>query len=656
MIRSVARLRYGLTKWRRMGASEGTVAAARLAVAFVYAPLRRAWLAQRPISVSLATVHRALGGEPVAILRGPVRDALPTVVAFERNLELLDDAGRARLLEHAEDVLRHRFDLLGSGPTDLGSSIDWALDFKAGRRWPMLHISQLPIVLDAGADIKVPWELSRFQHLPLLAAASRVTGEQRWLEEIGSQLQSWIVANPVEFGPNWACTMDVAIRAANWIATLVMVATDAGHRPWFDAALSSLLLHGRFIRSHLEWAEARGNHYLSDIVGLLVVAALFGGIPEGRRWARFAAGELTSELAHQVRADGCDHEASIPYHRLVTELFVCGTQAAHALAPRLLGPEHNERIERMLAFVADYTRPDGIAPQVGDADDGRFLPLGDYGNDPRRHGHLFTQARQSPRIGSGHAAYPDGGYWIMRAGELFVLVRCGDVGLGGIGPHAHNDALSFELAVGSQPLVVDPGTYLYTADPAARNRFRSTAYHSTLQLDGAEQNPLSDTTLFEMPDRRLARALSWDPDPSWPSFVGRHDGFAVLESPAIHCRQVQLDVSAATLTITDIVSSAGAHEMLWTLPLAPCTVTLAGSTASATFPSGARLEITVPGTKVWVDDEYISPSYGRQVSAPFLRACRQSQPGDDVTELTLRVTCAPPRSSPFDRHDVPRLR
>ena len=159
--------------------------------------------------------------------------------------------------------------------------------------------------------------------------------------------------------------------------------------------LESLLLHGRFIRSHLEWSEARGNHYLSDVVGLLAVAALFSGGREGRDWAQWASRELVAEMEHQVRPDGSAHEASTSYHRLVTELFVCGTQAADALVPGSLPDWYRERLELMLDFVRDYTRPDGLAPLIGDADDGRFLPLGDYGADPRDHRHLFAQAGRS---------------------------------------------------------------------------------------------------------------------------------------------------------------------------------------------------------------------------------------------------------------------
>ena len=654
----IARLHAVLEAWRRLGPRRFLSTLAGLALARVRMPLRRARLRVRPLAAGPRDVARALGGvSPVEALHGTVRAALPTVVRWEQELGRLDAGARAEVLERAERVLRHELDLLGSGPTQLGPALPWHADFKAGRTWPLDHISRIVVSYPDGSDIKVPWELSRCQHLPLLAAAHRLTGEQRWLDEIGAQLDDWIARNPVEHGPNWQCTMDVAIRAANWVATLVMCAEAAAREPWLPRALASLLLHGRFIRSHLEWGEVRGNHYLSDVAGLLPVAALFAGSAEGRAWGDWAVAELEAELAHQVREDGCDHEASIPYHRLVTELFLCGAQAADALAPGALSDAFRAQLDRMLAFAADATRPDGLSPQVGDADSGRFLPLGDYGaGDQRDHAHLFRQAgwaapdaggrAASPTAGRcapasrGHVAYPHGGYYVMRAGDLYALVRCGDVGLHGIGAHAHNDQLSFELACGADALVCDPGSYLYTASAEERNRFRSTAFHATLRIGGAEQNPLAGDYLFAMPDRTRAEALAWEPDGARGDgravFRGRHHGYEALDPSAAYERELRFDSDAHTLTLRDTVRSAGVHALEWTFPLAPCEASGGEGRAEAVF-TAHRLTIESPGLVFAVEDGWQSPAYGERLAAPFVRARRPSRPGEDVTEIVLRV-------------------
>ncbi len=622
---------------RAVGAGGAARAVARRSSRTLRGGTRELRLRARPLRTGPDELRAALGGAELGeALRERALPALPAVARWERSLSDIDGEALARLRERADAVAAHRFDLLGSGPVELGDPIDWSADFKSGRRWPLRHIGRIRDFHFDESDIKVPWELSRFQHLPLLAAAFRATGDRRYLDEIGAQLEHWIDSNPVEMGANWLCTMDVAIRAANWVAALALAAPEAGSQPWSRRAGESLLLHGRFIRSHLEWAEARTNHYLSDVAGLAVVAALFAGGSEGRDWASFAAGELVKEMDHQVRADGCGHEASIPYHRLVTELFVVGSAAAPGAFPDSYG----ERLDRMLEFVADYTRPDGLAPQIGDADDGRFLPLDDYANaDFRSHLHLFEQAgRPLPDPRRASAAYRDGGWYVLRGGDLYAIVRCGDTGVYGRGGHAHNDQLSFELCAGDQPLVVDPGTYSYYEDERLRLGLRSTAAHATLQVDGAEQNELPPYPRFPMGDRTHAELIDWAEPAGRTVFAGRHHGYESLDPPAVHERRIELDAGAGMLLVRDTVESTGAHELSWTFPLAPgCEVSVEEGGAEARF-GERRLTVEAAGdVEFRVEEGWYSPSYGVRVRTPYLRARRRSAPGRDETEFRLRV-------------------
>ena len=632
----IARVQTGLHAYRQLGATRGTATAARHIAAAGRGRVRAVALARKPLHVTPAELRAALGDRSVAEALGKAGTALPSLARWRSELSELDAVARGELLRRADDVLAHRFDLLGSGPTELGAEIDWHQDFKSGRRWPLVHISRVPVTYPDRSDIKVPWELSRFQHLPLLSAAHLLTGDRCYLDEIGAQLTSWIAANPVEFGVNWACTMDVAIRGLNWVAALALCAEQADDAGWLEPALANLLLHARFIRGHLEYGSARGNHYLSNVVGLLVISAVFADSEQGRGWARWAARELGREFAHQVRGDGCDHEASISYHRLVTELFIIGADAAEALAATDLDPDVRTGLGRMLAFVADYTRPDGLAPQIGDADDGRALPLGDYGSaDQRSHLHLFRQAGRPYAPATRSAAYPSGGFYFLRAGSLYAAVRCGDVGIYGRGCHAHNDLTAFELSWNAIPLVVDPGSFLYTADPAARNLFRSTAVHSALQVDGAEQNELREDRLFAMVDWTRATVLEWDPGDTVTTFRGRHHGYERVPVPAVVTRSLRLDGDKRTLEIVDEVVSDGPHELAWCFPLAPCKVKLNG-TVAARFAT-VTLHVEADGLTVSVEPGWLSPGYGVRTPAPFVRFRGRSDPGHHRTVIVLRV-------------------
>jgi heparinase II/III-like protein len=635
----IARLRRTLSRLREVGVAAAARAVVRRGRRRVKGAVRGWRLARRPLRASPEEVQAALGDCDLAqALRGSALEALPTVAQFERSLAGLDGEARGRLISRAEAVVAHRFDLLGSGPVELGPEIDWSLDFKSGRSWPRAHRSRIVEFHFDDSDIKVPWELSRCQHLPLLGAAFRLSGERRYLDELGAQLESWIDANPVEIGANWLCTMDVAIRAGNWVAALVIAAPEAADEPWAQRVAESLLMHGRFIRSHPEYSEARTNHYLSDVVGLLPVAALFAGGSEGAAWLDWATEELIAEMEHQVQADGCGHEASIPYHRLVGELFVCGTRAADALRPGSFPRWYRERLARMLEFVAAYTRPDGLAPQVGDNDDGRFLPLGEYGNQGfRSHLHLFSQAERPYEPATRSADFPAGGYYVMRHGGLYAIVRCGDTGMHGKGGHAHNDQLSFELCFGQHPLIEDPGTYTYYTDEELRMRFRSTAFHSTLRIDGAEQNELPPWPRFPMGDRTRAEAIEWSVEDDRTVFVGRHHGFAVPPRPALHERRLELNAAERALLVEDVVVSEHSHRLEWTFPLGRCDqVSVDDGAAVADF-GEVRLTIAAPGVELAVEQGLYSPAYGVKEQRPFVTAKGSSSPGRHPTRFELRV-------------------
>lgn len=635
-MRLLLRFAAGFRLWLRLGPVEGTRAALRTMRAIVAPPVRRWVVRLRPPQVSSRALVRALGGRDAAAAVIAARPAIPTAGRWLATLAELGPSARDDLLRRAQDVLEHRFDLLGSGPMELGHQIDWQQDFKSGRSWPLRHISETVISYPDGSDIKVPWELTRFQHLPLLAAAHRLTGEDRWRAEIEAQLTDWMARNPVEHGATWACTMDVAIRAANWTATLVLLDDATLQQPWVRQVVASLLLQARFIRGHLEYSELRGNHYLADIAGLLVVAAVFRTSRLGRRWATWSTKALRAEMDHQVRPDGTDHEASVPYHRLVTELFVCATQAADDLLPGQLDAAYRDRLRRMLTFAADVARPDGMAPSVGDDDSGRFLPLGDYASlDLRDHRHLPVQADVAPHRPATHAAYPDSGYWIMRGGDLWTLVRCGDVGIYGRGCHGHNDALSIELAAGGQPLVVDPGSYLYTADPAARNAFRSVRSHATLQLDEREPNPVTDL-LFVLEETAHARCVGWEPETGGRArFTGEHVGF----DPARVRREVRFDGPASTVALTDTVTSPSPHAATWRFPLAqPTAVSCHATGAVASFgPIELALEADRP-LDVRTEAGWLSPAYGVRVPTTVLVLEGRTAAGQDAVVITLRVT------------------
>ena len=71
-------------------------------------------------------------------------------------------------------------------------------------------------------------------------------------------------------------------------------------------------------------------------------------------------------------------------------------------------------------------------------------------------------------------------------GRRQVLVDTRAFGAGGAG-HSHASALSLVCRDGAQEILIDPGTFTYSSDPALRDTFRGTAVHNTVRLGSLDQ-------------------------------------------------------------------------------------------------------------------------------------------------------------------------
>jgi uncharacterized heparinase superfamily protein len=141
-----------------------------------------------------------------------------------------------------------------------------------------------------------------------------------------------------------------------------------------------------------------------------------------------------------------------------------------------------------------------------------------------------------------------------------MVVDAGDIGMRGIGGHGHADVLSFDLWALGGPLLVDSGTYTYTADPPARNALRSTAAHNALRLDGVDSSRLGgDRWLWLIENDAHPLGVTWASDAARDVFEGSHDGYRRLTEPVTHTRRITFDKHARHFTIEDTLTGTGEH-------------------------------------------------------------------------------------------------
>lgn len=576
-----------------------------------------------------------------------------------------------RTRERAEQALVHVVDLLGSGPVALGPTIDWHTDFKLtpgiGWRPDVLAEDQDYLRLREPCDVKVPWELSRCHHWVTLGRAYTLDQDPRYAREFVAQLNAWIEANPWPYGINWGRAMEVAVRAVNWIWAAALFA----EAPEFDPAsrirlLKALLQHGRHILDHLEVSSNNGNHYLSNGVGLLFLGVLYPEFADAPAWRRKGEEIVWGEIERQVHPDGVDFEQAIGYQGLVLEFWSSCLRLCD-LNGMPVPTAARERLARMFDFTLAYTRPDGTFPQVGDNDDGRLAGLDDEPAQPgshRRHlavgGALFgrgdllaaagdavetavwlcgPEVLDAPRTPAEPAsrAFSDAGFYVLRAPDALMLVDAGEVGMRGIGGHGHNDVLSFDLWAAGAPLLVDSGTYVYTADPEARQALRSTAAHNTLRLDGRETSRLGgDHWLWRIENDARPRVLTWQSDALHDLLEAEHDGYRRLSGQVIHRRRIHFDKLACAWRIEDQLLGDGEHLVELFFHPARGVDEIVDDAVRLRAPSSDLWLLPPDGTELRREEGWVSRGYGLRERAPVLVYTRRTLvPASFTTRLLL---------------------
>ena len=539
----------------------------------------------------------------------------------------------------AEEILAHRIPLLGA-TLETGPDIRWRQDYASGVESDAIYFRRIPYLDAAKAgDHKSIWELNRHQHLVLLAQAHLLSGRQEFLDEIVRQLKSWFAQNPFQRGINWASALEVAFRSLSWLWVHHLVGHHMPPAAHYQL-LEGLYRHGLHLEANLSFYFSPNTHLLGEAVALHALGRLLPNFPNTKRWAETGARVVRRELDRQVQDDGSHFEQSPYYHVYALDMFLFHV---------ILRPDNDgfrEKLARMAGFLDEVMGPSGILPFLGDDDGGRFFhpygirnrfglatlatcgaifDRGDWIRDPR---HLLEQAAwwigtetQVPSIGRAAAhstRFEDSGLAVMARDDVQLIADAGPFGPGTAG-HSHADTLSLLLRQGSEQLLIDPGTYTYVADPAWRNRFRGTAAHNTVRVDGLDQAiPGGPFAWKSRPDVQILR---------WES---RADGdllSAVCSYAGVrHRRDIVFSKADLLVAVLDRVEGApGEHriEQFWHFG-APIQQLSShcfqiGTRALAAFDPSAECKLSEGGDYGW-----ISPVLGTKTAAPVLCAERKT--------------------------------
>ncbi|MDA2936678.1 heparinase II/III family protein [Acidobacteria bacterium AH-259-A15] len=579
----------------------------------------------------------------------------------------------------ASTISKHSFDFLGTGPNYWGNPIDWHRDVKSDYCWTLQFYAGYKADLNpgAGADVKIPWELSRCHQLVVLAQAWYLTREEQFAAECFAQWESWLAANPWGYGIHWTSTMEVAIRAVNWLWAFGLLAGAPGWSPERRTRLAqSLWQHGTHIEHNLEVGMHNGqvmvaNHYLANVCGLACLGLMCPELPDAKRWWQAGHRALEREVQRQVLSDGFFFESSTSYHRLAIELFLVPALLARR-AGKAMSAEYWKRLERMLEVILYITGPDGSVPQIGDNDDGRLLILNGYPDWPR-HDHRYLLAlgavifqRDDFKAAAGGCVeelfwllgrealekfdalgtessspssrdFPAGGLYVIRSqdGKDYALIRAGSPTPHAPTAHAHNDLLSLELWMGGQPVCIDPGTCCYTSDLEERDRFRSTAMHNTVMVDGQEINPILLNEPFHLEWSAQVQVLEWHAGENEVRLVAEHDGYRHLHASPRHRRTVSFDPKSRAWRIRDSVITSPKETVAFAARFhspTPVQITPDTDTSFAAVIGSVKLEGRANAQlTISVEESKYAIQYGKAVRMYTLSVICNSTSGLSIT-------------------------
>jgi hypothetical protein len=415
--------------------------------------------------------------------------------------------------------------------------------------------------------------------------------------EFKAILKNWEEENPADIGVNWSCSMEIAIRAINIIWSLQFFDFDKYETDFVRGIIKLLYYHACHIENNLEFIAdgANTNHLLSDYIGLFYIGLLFPEFDRAAHWKKTAIDGLEKGIAEQVHKDGADYESSTSYHRLVLEIFLSAFILGR-LNGIVFSDKYKDRLYGMINFSEALIPSSGMAPLIGDNDDGFMVKLA--AENPADHRHLVEiglllfgervpvrlktseerlwylgPAAMSPYISyrpSTSKLFRDGGYAIIRNDDFHLVFNVGGIPEKNLGGHKHNDLLSLTLEINGTQYLTDPGTYCYTANYPMRNLSRSTIRHNTVIVDSYEQNRYPVERLFYMmPDAR-ARVHLWTDLGNSVVISASHDGFTRLKDKIIHKRSVSAMMEAPSVLVTDdITGKAGTshrYKMIYITP------------------------------------------------------------------------------------------
>ncbi len=454
-----------------------------------------------------------------------------------------------RILNGEIKYFAHEFQKTGFPP-------EWHRDPITGIKLDSTkHWSQLS---DEGeVDIKFIWEASRFSFVYTLARAYAFNQDERYAESFWQLIEFWAESNPPNTGSNWMDGQEAALRLMAWTFGLYAFLNSPSTTPQRIANITVYIAaHAQRIYSNTDFAVfTRGNHSISEALGLWMVGLLFPELKDSEKYLSFGRMSLEREVLQQIFPDGSYSMYSLNYHRFVLQMVLYAIRLGELNDSPL--PDSIYRVANLsVDYLSQLIDPQtGQMPVYGSNDGALVLPLNncdftDYrpvmqlGSFLIKGKRLFESGAWDEDLywlcGSessitkvdvpeqSNQSFSNGGVYILHNAHSKAVVRCTNFQE----RPSHADQLHMDLWWRGNNIACDAGTYLYSGDDIWRNGLAHTSAHNTVSVDSKDQMKM--VSRFTWVDWAQGKVLEQD----GKHWQGEHDGYTHLPDPLTHKRTV----------------------------------------------------------------------------------------------------------------------
>ena len=494
------------------------------------------------------------------------------------------------------------FTFFSSIDFELGQEYNWITNPENSFNYPLNHWTEIQDFSTESGDIKYVWEKSRFSFIYSIIRYD-YHFQQDQADFVFSEIKSWILANPINQGPNWRCSQEISLRVLNWTFALNYYKNSNWlSEELFQEIQHAIYWHMRHVYSNINFSRiaVRNNHAITETLTLYLIGLLMPHFEEADKWKKQGKKWFEEEIAYQIYEDGTFLQFSMNYHRVVIQLLTWALYLSEKNNEEFSEATYKKAQKSLQFLMVCQDEKTGQLPNYGANDGALFFPFNDsdyrdyrpqlnalfyyfkksnyileaelkedtlwysYGFVSEKIQNIDTNQTTAQRASTdsglgkfsqdfgsffrGKFEFNNGGYYIFKEQNSFSFIRCGN--------HkdrpSQADNLHLDIWVNGENILRDSGSYKYNTDQESMRYFNGTSSHNTIMLGDNDQMKKGPRFIwFDWTQAIKSKTIETN---EYFEFTGEISAFKHLKKGIIHKRIVRKYKNKLKWIITDEVN------------------------------------------------------------------------------------------------------